>query len=59
MCTQGIQGEKQGDMMLGSILIILELLSIFFIIASAVYVLYALYEYIVYGVKIISKEFKK
>jgi len=50
--------EKQGDMMLGSILIILELLAIFFMLTALVYVMYSLYEYKVYGIKIIKKDMR-
>ena len=41
------------------ILIIIELLAIFFMLAALVYVMYSLYEYKAYGVKIIPKDLKE
>lgn len=44
--------------MVAYILIIIELLAIFFITSALVYVMYALYEYRAYGIKIIKKDMR-
>ena len=59
MYAQGIQGKtRRMNMIAALILITIELLAIFFINSALVYVMYALYEYKAYGIKIIKKDMR-
>lgn len=57
ICVHKVYKEKTRRYdMIADILIIIELLAIFFMITALVYVMYSLYEYKAYGIKVIAKD---